>query len=250
MLSKLSRLLLIAGLVSLAMLLMQPVHNGISRHGIPLSLLLAWMGCLGMARKSRWVKFVSAAPVILLLPFLLPGREMDHETLKKTYLSELLGLAGTKYVWGGESRRGIDCSGLARRALRSALLHEGITRGNGRAFRDWAEQWWFDTSAKAMSEGYRGFTVARRMEGKMSGLNPDSLEPGDMAVTQGGVHVLVYLGNAIWIQADPGEGLVTIGSGKADLDPWFSNHVSIHRWSVFSADSEIKAVSSNSLSSN
>jgi hypothetical protein len=42
--------------------------------------------------------------------------------------------------------------------IRDALWQAGWENGNGMAFRKWAEQWWFDTSAKALGQNYRGFT--------------------------------------------------------------------------------------------
>jgi cell wall-associated NlpC family hydrolase len=142
------------------------------------------------------------------------------------------GFEGTRYLWGGEGRKGIDCSGLPRRALREALQEDGWSHGNGSAFREWARQWWFDTSAKAMGEGYQGFTRPIGIEGKLRELDFNRLDPGDLAVTRSGVHVMIYLGNGSWIQADPKPGKVVISNPATDPSVWFDMEVGIHRWTV------------------
>ena len=94
--------------------------------------------------------------------------------------------------WGGESSRGIDCSGLPRRALRDALLAYGIRNLNGRAFRGYVEQWWFDASARALGEGYRDYTSPLGATGTIQEMDYGGLVPGDLAVTTSGVHILAY----------------------------------------------------------
>lgn len=104
-------------------------------------------------------------PVLAAIPFILPGGEIDAGELRQDYVRRLSGFEGTKYHWGGEGSRGIDCSGLPRRALRDALLAYGFRHSNGPGFRGYVEQWWFDASAMALGEGYRDYmTQSERRE--------------------------------------------------------------------------------------
>jgi cell wall-associated NlpC family hydrolase len=177
----------------------------------------------------RWV--VALLPGLAVLPFLLPGKPVDEQALRRHYVSHLLELDGTRYVWGGESHHGIDCSGLPRLALRKALLDEAFDRANGRAFRWWWEQWWFDASALAMKEGYRGWTRPLHLTGALCDLDPAALQPGDLAVRGDGGHVIVYLGHGQWLQADPTAGKVFQAEAPQQPDPWTAN-MSVHRWTV------------------
>ncbi|QQL46237.1 NlpC/P60 family protein [Sulfuriroseicoccus oceanibius] len=173
-------------------------------------------------------------PLIFAVPFLLPGRPIDAEELRDDYVARMSGFEGTSYHWGGETERGIDCSGLPRRALRDALLVYGVRHANGRALRLWLEHWWFDASARALSEGYRDYTVPLGAGGKIRDMSYDGLLPGDLAVTTDGVHVLAYLGEERWIQADPGIGEVAVLHGRNDCNIWFSRPVTMHRWRLLS----------------
>ena len=226
-----SRLVLYAGALA-AYLLWQPLHNGWLRYGLPLMLVAVWTGLLMLVwERKKWRIAVLCLPLLVALPFVMPSRELDRGRLTDCYLSSMRSFQGTRYVWGGEGGRGIDCSGLPRRALRDALLDQAL-RGNGRAARMWLEQWWYDTSALAMKEGYRGFTRPTGIAGPLWKMDPALLQAGDLAVTGGGNHVMIHLGGGDWIQSDPGPGKVITGRPDQVDNPWFRSIVSIHRWTV------------------
>lgn len=212
-----------------------PVNATLYRLGLIGGFLGFGLGVLAGCWRWKWVRVVLLAVVVLAgLPFVLPGRAVDPHVLRADYLQRVRDLEGTTYYWGGESARGIDCSGLPRKALRDALLAYGLRHANGSACRMFLEQWWFDTSAEALGQGYRGFTQSLDQSGTIREMSYTQLEPGDLAVTESGVHTLVYLGDGIWIQADPGIGAVAALHGRNDRNGWFEQAVSLHRWSVLS----------------
>ncbi len=227
------RLLGIAGLTGTIALMLWPYHDGALRYGLPLSLAVTWMAALLYCWEwKRRRMLLLALPLLAVLPFCLPGKPMSPSILRDRYVAAMGRMEGTPYLWGGESRRGVDCSGLPRLALREALLEEAWKNANGSAFRAWACQWWFDTSARAMGENYRSFTRPLGIRGKLSELDSQNLSRGDLAVTADGRHVMVYFGNCRWIQADPMTFRVTIGPADPQQNPWFASLVTMHRWSV------------------
>ena len=224
--------LIVWGGAAAAFLIWRPEHDGILRYGMVAAAAVMWAGLLVICWRP-WPR--RAAPLALLpiaaIPFLLPAKELDRDALRKSYVAGMRGFEGCSYVWGGESARGIDCSGLPRRALRDALRIQAL-HGNGTAARLWLEQWWFDTSARALKAGYRDFTRPTGVEGWLQELDFESIEAGDLAVTDDGRHVLIYLGEGEWTQADPGPGRVLTARPHRDDNPWFASRVSIHRWMI------------------
>lgn len=220
-------------LVGLVVTVLHPVNSTLLRLGLLASVGGLWLGSLILLwnfKPLRWS--LLGLPVAMAIAFVLPGRPPEPDALRERYLARLERFDGTPYHWGGENARGIDCSGLPRKALREALLLQGLAGANGWALREAASQWWFDTSAKAMGEGYRGNTIPVGVSGTVRDLDGDRLAPGDLAVTDSGVHVMVYFGNGRWIQAAPEVGFVTTLNGKKDDNAWFGQPVTIHRWRV------------------
>lgn len=234
------RLLLICTLGACAGLVvfwLNPVNSSLMKLAFLGSFLVSWAGLTFFAWNRKPLRFfVMLAPALLAIPFLLPGRPLDPEPLKADYLASLASYEKTRYFWGGESPRGIDCSGLPRRALRDALLHQGILHGNGLAFRAWLEHWWFDASAKALSEGYRAYTSPTGISGTIKKMDYARVKPGDLAFTADGIHALVYAGDGKWIQADPGLGAVATLDGRRDENPWFRLPVTLHRWQLLTGN--------------
>lgn len=152
-------------------------------------------------------------------------RTMKMEELQTTYLQELRSFEGCFYVWGGENFIGIDCSGLARKALINSLLKEG-------QFKEALDLWYYDSSAKALRDNYRKLTVNVSSEKSINEINYSSLRAGDLAITSNGVHVLIYLGEQEWIEADPGELEVLIVKAPQENFEWFNSPVEIRRWSL------------------
>jgi len=219
-------------LVCLLMLTLDPTHSKLHNVILLGCMTAIWAGLATLV----WRFWYLRAP-LLLLPlavaalFMIPGRDIDTEQLRRTYVAQLRNYEGAPYHWGGENAWGIDCSGLPRRAFRNALLAYGLQNLNGRALREYAEHWWFDASAQALGEGYRDFTRPVWVSGAVQEMSYADLLPGDLAVTTNGAHVLVYLGNDMWTQADPSAGAVVVHNGRKDQNIWFSMPVSVHRWS-------------------
>lgn len=216
---------------------LNPVHS----KGLNLALLGcvvgAWLGFTILIWRRRSLRIPALLlPLLMAIPYILPGSEIDSEELRQDYVRRAKEFEGTRYYWGGEGSRGIDCSGLPRRAFRDALLSYGIRHFNSRAIRGYMEQWWFDASAQALGEGYRNYTIPIGTSGTIQEMDYVALVPGDLAVTTSGVHILAYAGEGQWIQADPGIGAVATLDGRKADNPWFTEPVTTHRWQLLAQD--------------
>jgi len=221
-----------AGL-GMAVIPFNPVLDTVYRVALLAAMLGAWLGALLLIWHRKWLRRAwLAGSFLLVLPWALPGLPVNQGELRAGYVQRMKHLVGTKYVWGGESWRGIDCSGLPRKALRDALLSYGFQHMDGGVLREFVRQWWYDASAKALGEGYRNYTVPLEPHGTIRQMDYRALLPGDLAVTTSGVHILAYMGDECWIQADPGIGVVAILNGRRDDNGWFEVPVTTHRWSV------------------
>ena len=228
-----ARWIALATIPMLICVALNPVNSGLWRLltlvaiiGITLSLLLL-----------TWKWPVPRTIVLLLIgvsitPLGLPTRPVDAIALRNQYIKQIKQLSDTRYHWGGEAAHGIDCSGLPRLALQQAMIHQGLKTLNGGLIRRAVSHWWFDAAADALANGYHNYAVPLNLEGDIHTMGYSRLEPGDFAVTADGVHLLVYLGDEEWIQADPGLGKVVILNGRTDPNQWFHRLVTLHRWTV------------------
>lgn len=230
------RSLLIVSLAGALFLTILPVASTLTKLALLSCAAGTWtaLTCLMWRRKPVRVLMLSL-PFGLAAPLCLPGSPIDQNELRIDYVRRMSALEGTCYVWGGEGLLGIDCSGLPRRALRDSLLAYGLRHANGRALRMWLEQWWFDASAKSLGTGYRCYTIPLGGGGTIRTMSYQSLQPGDLAVTTNGRHVLAYLGNDRWIQADPGIGRVAALDGRTSENGWFDAPVTTHRWRILAS---------------
>ena len=82
---------------------------------------------------------VSAAALAFLA---WPGqRTAQPEALRSAYLRGLARYDGVLYYWGGESPKGIDCSGLVRRGMINGLWCEGFREGRPALLRQTIDLW-------------------------------------------------------------------------------------------------------------
>ena len=218
-------------LLAIIALLWYPISIGILQLALVVAVASIWLLTFVILRRKRKIAIAVAAMGIAAALFLaLPGRNVDLTSLRTEYVSRLQAYAGTPYVWGGESRRGIDCSGLIRRAMIDAQARIGLRTANPRALRTALDLWWHDCSALALRDEYRAVTVPLFSAESINSIGNASLLPGDIAVTANGKHVLAYLGEQTWIQADPGQGKV-VALAAPHTNGWFHQPVRVMRWS-------------------
>lgn len=221
--------MLLAGL-ALVLAWRNPVNDTFTRILLLVGLAGIWLGILEYLWKHRVCRWAwLALPLGLADLLLMPGQSPVKE-IQMNYVAQLAKYEGSPYCWGGESPLGIDCSGLPRRALREAMLIEGLRHADGAILRKALVHWWIDASARDLGTGKRNLTIPLGIECTIAEADTAALQPGDLAVTLGGVYVMVFLGDDHWIQADPSQGQVVIEHGKKDPNPWFDNPVTLHRW--------------------
>lgn len=218
-----------------------PIRFGTLRLMMVIGVALWWLGVLGLSWRYQAVKrIVLAASAVLILFLILPARSADPQKLRQEYVHALQSYEGTTYVWGGESRRGIDCSGLMRCALIDTNVRMGLTTFNPGLLREAFALWWNDSSAKAMKEEFQEKTRLIQTSPGLNQLDHSTIKPGDMAVTSNGVHVMAYVGNQTWIEADPSElqGNKVVQVKLPSRIAWFGTPVHLMRWRQLEAAGE------------
>jgi hypothetical protein len=193
---------------------------------------VVWFGFIALVWRLRLLRFALLGITFLLAGFLAwpSTRTPPIEALRSDYLAGLQRYEGAAYYWGGESTRGIDCSGLIRRGLIDALFWRGMRSLNPSLVRRAISLWWHDCTASALRDQHRGLTVPVSYTSSVNALDYTNVLPGDLATN--GIHVMAYLGNNRWIEADPGVGrVITVVTPSSD-NPWFHTSMNIVRWTI------------------
>ena len=212
-------------------LFLYPIENRPLRIGLIFSLLGLWVGCLHFGWRRPVIRFVLLLCTLIAAGFLIwPGRIFETESLRNEYVASLRSYEGTRYIWGGENKLGIDCSGLVRAGLIKATFKRGFLTLNPGLVRYSLSLWWHDSTAEALGNEYRHQTKLIFTDGSINKLNESKVLPGDIAVTVSGVHVLACLGGGQWIEADPSIGKVVIVQVPVAKNPWFQEPVNVLRW--------------------
>jgi len=211
-------------------LIAYPVSNTTLRITAIVCILFLAGGLVAFNWQHFWLRIVAAsASAALVLFLLLPGREANIQSLRGSYLKSLRRYEGTRYVWGGENRLGIDCSGLVRNSLVNSLVVESIGTLNPSLLREGASLWWHDCSARALGEQYLQLTAHILDSDAINQIDYTQIQPGDFAVTADGIHVLAYLGDREWLEADP-DARNVLRLTAPSTNSWFDTPVRVMRW--------------------
>lgn len=212
-----------------------PIRSTLIRAAILLLYVGLWLGALLLFRKRvARIAFIGVAALAIAL-FALPGRASDPNALRQEYVRSLRGYEGVAYVWGGEGHLGIDCSGLMRAGLVDAEVKRGLTTFNPGVLRSAVSLWWHDEGATAMKDEYRHLTHKLFDAPDLNTLDYARIQSGDMAVLGGGAHVIAYIGDQTWIEADPGEQRV-VQIKAPSKNTWLHQHAALVRWRQFEPD--------------
>lgn len=211
-------------------LCLYPVSNTYLRLAMVVCLLLLGVGLVAFNWRHRWLRIttLSIASALAIL-MLLPGRDAATHSLQQSYLASLRKYEGTRYVWGGENRLGIDCSGLVRKGWVNSLAFQGLKSLNPALLRQSIFIWWNGCSARALGEEHLELTTHVLDADSVNQLDYTQLQPGDFAVTADGVHVLAYLGDKEWIEADPDAKRV-LRLTTPSSNTWFNEPITVMRW--------------------
>jgi hypothetical protein len=196
------------------------------------SIILAWR-----RRFLRWIVLVIFGLFALFI--VMPSQSRDNSTeIRGRYCEALDSYQGCRYQWGGVGYFGIDCSGFVQKSLEDALVAQGIRTHNPALLRESAWIYWYRTTAKVLGEGDAGRTYTVTTCPNLNALDYSLLMPGDLAVTTTGEHVMAYLGDKVWIAADPTEGKVTRFNIPELKNPYFSVPMRIVRWKILSSSED------------
>ena len=172
-----------------------PIRNTSIKLIILLLTLSLWLCVLYLCWSKKKIRYFIFGLTAFIVAFCsMPSRRINDDSLRKQYVRSLCYYESKPYVWGAENFFAVDCSGLIRQGLIDANVVYGLKTFNGALVREAILLWWFDSSAKAMRDEYRGRTKQLIKASSINQLDHNLILPGDFAVTQNGVHCLAYLG--------------------------------------------------------
>ena len=205
-----------------------PLSNFVTRLAGLVLMLALWLG-LDRGVRLGLLAFTGLAAAFLIAPS--PSKQ-GSSALRQDFVSGLQRYQGVPYYWGGESFKGIDCSGLVRRGLIDSAFCRGLASFNPRLVRYAIWLWWHDCSASDLGEGYLQMTVRVLAAPSVNHLDHSQIVPGDLAVIAGGVHIMAYEGSNSWIEADPGAKRVIVVPAPCRTNAWFTEPAKIMRWRI------------------
>ena len=222
----------VCALVALIALLADPIRSGLIKLLIVALSVGVSAGLIFWIRKKS-VRLICLVAVLLVAAVVTfkPVQPKPPEQVRSDYVEALRRYEGVRYVWGGETKRGVDCSGIVRAAWVDSQLRLGAKSASATPIRNAFATWWFDASAKELGAGYRARTVELHQSKSIRANQDRALSPGDFAIVANGTHALAYLGNHEWIQADPSAQKVIIVS-TTNRNTWLDAPAVFMRWSA------------------
>jgi hypothetical protein len=220
-----------AGCIAAALL--PDVVNALVRLGMATGILGLATVLLLLARRWRAARVVLVGVVIVVVAVAgtpLPTGTDTQNELRASFVEALRRYEGVTYVWGGEGTKGIDCSGLMRRAWRDALVQRGV-RGEFAFLRRALTSWWQDRTARDLRDGPETAKVMRIPS--VRALPREQRKQGDLLVTTDGTHIMAFVDDGAVIEADPMTMKVMILDDRRDTQkdtPWLDIPLFVVRW--------------------
>jgi hypothetical protein len=189
-----------------------------------------WFGLIALTWGVKRVRLGLLAFTVLAIGLLsMPSRgRPDVLILRQDYVTSLKHYKGVKFSWGGQNFSGMDSAGLVRRGLADALFYRGVRTFRPGLIRYALWLWWTECSPSDLGEGF--LTIRQYDAPSLNVLEHVRVRAGDLAVVVSGNQVLAYLGDQVWITADPNVGRVLAVSAPAPQNEWFKKAVRIMRW--------------------
>lgn len=219
-------------LVIVVTMVILPVSIGITRLGIVFGFILLWSSGIYLFWRRIYLRilFLIISLVVFLI-IIIPGHNANSKQLQDEYVHSLLGYENVRYIWGGENKIGIDCSGLVREGFINANIKVGVKTLNPKLIRRAFFIWWYDCAADALGNSYRQMATLVLKAKSMDELDYNNIRLGDIIVAEKGFHTFVYIGNNTWIEANPDKGnTVTVSSEEKGKD-WNGIPIRLLRWS-------------------
>ena len=211
-----------------------PVSNRMTRVSGLVLLAVVWFGLIALYWNRRVLRISLLGLTVLAVGFLLlPARRLpDTAVLRSNYVAGMQRYESVPYYWGGESPKGIDCSGLIRRGLIDSLFLQGLRALDAGLVRRAFSLWWHDTTARALGQQHGGETIHVLDTPSINTLDHTKVLAGDLAVTRDGMHIMAYTDGKVWIEADPGAGRVICVTAPSSDNIWFQSPMRIVRWRI------------------